>query len=103
MRIALHQQVVLERARLALVGVADDVARFGLLVDELPLHAGREAGAAAAAQPRGLHDLDDLVRLLRQRRLQRLVAAALQIEIERERIRFTNMRDQDRIQIKPQS
>ena len=50
-RVALHQQVILERARLALVGVADDVLRLRrFLVDELPLEAGREAGAAAAAQ-----------------------------------------------------
>jgi hypothetical protein len=50
--IALHQEVILEGTRLALVGVADDelgLRRF--LVDELPLEAGREAGAAAAAQP----------------------------------------------------
>jgi hypothetical protein len=48
-----HQQVVLERARLTLVGVAGDVARLDLLVDELPLHPGREAGAPqpAAAPP----------------------------------------------------
>ena len=37
---------------------------FGVsLSDELPLHAGRKAGAAAAAQARRLHQLDDLVRL----------------------------------------
>jgi hypothetical protein len=51
-RVALHQQVILERARLALVGVADDVFRLRrLLVDELPLEPGREAGAAPPAQP----------------------------------------------------
>ena len=43
MRVALHQQVILERAGLALVGVADDVFRLRrVLDDELPLHAGRE-------------------------------------------------------------
>src|SRR5262245_9162241 len=48
MRIALHQHVILERAGLALVGVARDVTRFGLLVDELPLQAGRKSGTAAS-------------------------------------------------------
>ena len=38
-------------ARLALVGVDHDVVRLAVVLrDELPLHAGREAGAAAAAQ-----------------------------------------------------
>src|SRR5262249_26864988 len=38
-RIAFHQQMVLEGARLAFVGVARDVARIYFLVDELPFHA----------------------------------------------------------------
>jgi hypothetical protein len=50
MGVALHQQVILEGAGLALVGVADDVAGLDLLVDELPLHAGGKPGAAASAQ-----------------------------------------------------
>jgi len=51
MRIALHEQVILERARLALVGVAGDVARLvRLAIDELPLHTGRKSRAAAAAE-----------------------------------------------------
>ena len=95
-RIALHQQMVLERARLALVGVADDVARLGLLVDELPLHAGREAGAAAAAQAGRLDQLDDLVGRLAERGLQRLVALVLQIEIEREGVRLADVFGEDR-------
>ncbi len=75
MGIALHQQVVLEGARFALVGVADDV--FGirrLLVDELPLEPGREAGAASATQARGLHLFDHLVGRHRERLLQAVVA-----------------------------
>src|SRR2546428_334130 len=49
----LHQQVIFERARLAFVGVARDVLGvWRLLVDELPLHPGRKACAAAAAQAR---------------------------------------------------
>src|SRR5690606_34033557 len=48
-RVALHQHVILERSRLALVGVAADVLSLRrVLEDELPLEPGREAGAAAA-------------------------------------------------------
>ena len=97
MRIALHQQVIFERARLALVGVADDVARFDLLIDELPLHAGRKPGAAAAAQTRRFDELDDLVGLLAERCLQRVVAAVLQIEVERERVRLAHVFGEDRV------
>ncbi len=51
-RVALEDAPVHERARVALVGVADDVLRgAGGLGDGVPLEAGRVAGAAAAAQP----------------------------------------------------
>ena len=58
-----------------------------LLVDELPLHPRREAGAAASAQARRLHHLDHLVGRDRQRFLQSFVALVLQIEVEREAVR----------------
>ena len=46
---------VLDGARLALVGVADDVLLVaGRVADGLPLDGGREAGAAHAAELRGL-------------------------------------------------
>ena len=49
--IALHDHAVGEGAAVALVGVADDVfLRAGVVGDGPPLDAGREAGAAAAAQ-----------------------------------------------------
>src|SRR5690606_38614323 len=49
-----------ERARIALVGVAHDVLLRGRGIGHrLPLDARREAGAAAAAQARGGHFLDD--------------------------------------------
>ncbi len=76
-RIALDEQVILERARLAFVGVARDIAGFDLLVDELPLHARRETRPAASAKPGGLDDVDDLVGLLAERDLQRVVAVVL--------------------------
>ena len=52
-RVALHQHAILERPRLRLVGVADEVVRLRRLArDRLPLRAGREGGAAAAEQAR---------------------------------------------------
>ena len=51
MRIALDHGAVHERARVALVGVADQVFLLaGRGAGELPLLAGGEAAAAAAAQ-----------------------------------------------------
>ena len=58
-RVAQDQLAVLERARLGLVGVDDDVA-LGAGREEARLAAGREAGAAAAAQARGA-ELGDLL------------------------------------------
>src|SRR6266545_1845804 len=76
--------MILEGARLALVGVTDDVLRLRrVLQHELPLHPGREAGAAAAFQAGGFHQLDDVVRLHREGFAQTLVSFVLQIEIER--------------------
>ncbi len=61
--IALHDHAVGEGAAVALVGVADDVLlRPGSVGHRLPLDPGREAGAAAAAQPRGRHLGDDRLR-----------------------------------------
>ena len=99
-RVALHQHVVLERAGLALVGVAGDVLRLGrVLEDELPLQARREAGAAAAAQARRLHLLDDVVRLQRQRLAQTLVPARVrQVEVEREGVRLADVVGEDRLE-----
>src|SRR6476659_682156 len=92
MGIALHQQMVLERARLAFIRVARDVARLlRLAVDELPLHARGEARAASTAQPRRLHDFDDVLRLHRERLPKRLITLMLQVEIEREAVRLADV------------
>ena len=84
-RVALHQLAVLEGARLGLVGVAAEV-----LVDaaaagqEAGLLAHREAGAAAAAQPRLFELLEHLVGLqLAVGLLQRRVAAVALVAGER--------------------
>ena len=61
--IAFEHRAVHERARVALVTVAEHVLHVaGRVVGELPLHAGREAGAAAAAQAAGEHLGDHLLR-----------------------------------------
>ena len=58
--VALEDGAVHERAGVALVGITDDVLLVaGLVVGGLPLHAGGEARAAAAAQAGLLHLLDD--------------------------------------------
>ena len=86
MRIALEQVAVLERPRLALVGVDDEVDGTGVVLgDERPLHARREAGAAEAAQVRLLDLVGDRRRLHRRapcpRPRSRRVAA-----VDRERV-----------------
>ncbi len=65
--VAREQHTVLERAGLALVGIADHVARETRRVPAcLPLDAGREARAAAAAQVRALDLLERRDRALRR-------------------------------------
>ena len=67
MRRVAHDVAVLDRARLALVGVADDVLlAAGRVADRLPLHAGRKAGAAQAAQSARLERRDDAVAIARR-------------------------------------
>ncbi len=61
-RIHLGQLAVLEGSRLPFVVVDDDVLRKDVFGNERPLHPGREARAAAAAQPSVLDQADRLVR-----------------------------------------
>ena len=84
MGVALESRAVHVRARVALVGVADHVLlALGLLLSELPLHAGREARAAAAAQARLEHLVDDLLgRHLEEHLLDRLVAVARDVVLD---------------------
>ena len=79
-RVVAQDVAVVAGAGLALVGVADDVLLHRRVArHERPLEARREAGAAAAAQARGLDHLDDLLarRLLGEDLLPGLVAADL--------------------------
>jgi len=76
MRIVLHQDAVVERPRLALVGVDAEIdwprMVFG---QEGPFDAGRKARAPAAAQARVLHEFRDFVGAQAQRFPGRLVSA----------------------------
>src|SRR6185312_4737969 len=58
-RIPVEELAVLAGAGLGLVGVDDEVGGLGVLRDEAPLEARREAGAAAAAEVRLLDLVDD--------------------------------------------
>jgi hypothetical protein len=72
----MHYVAILERAGLGLVGVDDEIDRLAALaVDESPLHATGETGAAATAQTGFLHLVDELFGLTRDRLLQDFVAA----------------------------
>src|SRR4029453_8767406 len=89
MRVALHEQVILEGSWFALVGVAGDVLRVRrFLVDELPLHSSGKPGAAPASQARCLDDVDDLVGFARKRFSQAIVALVFPVEVERKGIRL---------------
>ena len=87
MRVALEHRAVHERARVALVAVADEVLDCpsgGIVgVGELPLLPGGEARAAAAAQPGGQDLLDDLLgRHAREHLVEGLIAVGLQVVVD---------------------
>ena len=60
---------------------------------------GRESGAAAAAQPRRLDQLDDVVRLHAERLLQPVVALVLQVEVERVAVRLADVFGENRFHV----
>ena len=62
MRVALQEGTIHERPRVALVGIADQIARLSrTALADLPLEAGGKAGTASAPQPAALDIFDDLV------------------------------------------
>jgi hypothetical protein len=84
MRRPLHDQAVLEGARLRLVGVDDDDLRaVALLRHEGPLEAGHEARPAPAAQARVLDPVGDLVGVELERLPDGGVAALRLVALER--------------------
>src|SRR5690606_30108844 len=82
-RVPPDELAVLERARLRLVRVADEVMRLaGILRHERPLHARRESRPAPPAEARLLYGVDHLVGGHTERLAQRGVAAALHVGLE---------------------
>ena len=84
-RVALDQHVVLERRRLALVAVHDEVGGRGL-AQHRPLAAGREAGAAAPEEARLVDLRGDVRRRHRQRLAETFVAAGGEVALEGVRV-----------------
>ena len=93
--IVLDDVAVLERAGLGLVGVHREVTRADVLRQEGPLEAGGEAGAAAAAEVRLLHLVDDGGRLHAERLVERGVAAVGPVGLERGGVRLPPALRQD--------
>ena len=86
-RVVLDHDPVLERARLGLVGVADQVVRVHRVArHRVPLAAGRERGAAAAEQLRVGDLADHAGRAQLERAPQRRVAAGGAIAVEAGRV-----------------
>ena len=83
-RVLVDDLLVLERAGLRFVGVANEIDRLGVLVgvDEAPLHAAGKTRAAAPAQAGGLDLGDDVRALHAEGLLQDLVAVVLEITVD---------------------
>ena len=94
LRAELHHVAVLDRPRLALVGVDDDDARAGLAPDRVPLAEGREARAAHAGQAGGLEPRDDLV-------LRELGRLAQLVRLEQEPVRPVRDAADDLVAVHP--
>src|SRR3984893_12361196 len=88
MRYHFHQRPVFAGARLAFIGVAEDVFWLGrFLRNEAPFHSSREARAAAAAQIRFFYFVDHLIwRQFLERALHALVAVVRHVHIELVRV-----------------
>ncbi len=83
MRIVQEDQVILAGSGLAFVAVDEDVLGLGGLPgNEGPLHARREARAAASAQATGLHLVDDPLGGLREAFFHGLIAAQFEIAVD---------------------
>src|SRR5262249_47008076 len=84
MRVVPHDLPVLAGAGLRLVGIDHEIVRtaVGLLGHERPLQPGGKAGAAAPAQARGFHLVDDPVAAFFQDRLAAVPGAAFARTLE---------------------
>ncbi len=98
-RALLHQLAVLERPRLGLVGVADQVLDHVAVGQEGDLAPHLESGAAAAADAR-VHDLgQDVLGGHAQRLAQHLVAAAALVHLKRVQSRLVDAVEEDRLHV----
>ena len=88
MRIHFQQRTIFGSSGFALVAIGQNVFRLGkILGNEAPLHSGGKSRAAAAAQIRLFHFVNNLIGgHLLQRFFQRLVAVALQVSVDGTRI-----------------
>ena len=93
-RVALDQQVVLERRGLAFVPVDDEVGG-GRLSQHRPLPAGREAGPTTTKEARRVDLGSHLFRRHLKRLLQPLVATRGQIALDRVRVLEAEPRGDD--------
>ena len=96
MRVFLHQQPVIERGRLALVGVDAHERFLPILGKERPFETARKPGAAAAAKLRVLDERDDRVGIARQRLPRSLIAPPRLIHLERMAVGDVPVAAQDR-------
>ena len=102
-RVTLHEHPVGVRAGVALVGVAADVLLLAAvrtatgLHHRLPLDPGREAGAAASAQPRLGDLLGHLLRREVEGSAQSGETAVLLVLVERERVDDADPRERDAV------
>ena len=86
-RVLVDDLAVLVGAGLGFVGVDDEVGGLArLTVEELPLHAGREAGAAAAAQAGDFDFLADFLGLEGDGFLEGFVTAVAQVAVDVDRV-----------------
>ena len=96
-RVGEHERDVLAGTRLGLVGVDDEVVRLAVVLrDEAPLHAGREAGAATAAQAGVLDQGDDVVGVHAEGHGDHVVAAVTAVALERVGVGVVPVRGEDR-------
>jgi len=101
MRILLHQDAVVERARLALVRIDAQINRPRMILGQkAPLGSGRETGAATTTQAGVFHDLRHIIGRHRERFAQRFVAAIGAIAGQRRAIRLIDATQKYRFKLR---
>ena len=99
MGILLHEDAIVERARLALVGIETEVDRpWMILGEKRPLQSRGEAGAAAAAQGARFHLVDHVSRLALEHLEPRSIAAGLFVHWQRVAVVLVDLGKQYRLE-----